>query len=257
MKRKKNRKSQRQELILAALDRNPSMRVTALADEMGVSSETVRRDLSELEEAGRLNRTYGGAVREAQMEPMLASRMTVQLESRQAIVNAAIEQLNGIDSLFIGGGATTLHLARALKNTSRRMLVITPSLNVVTELGRNPQIDILMLPGKYDRLEGLVQGQETLKAIGKYHAPMAIVGASGIDEEGVSEALVDAAQVSSAIIAHSERTMILADATKFDRRALTLTTAWKPTISLVTDQRPPDDISEAMLDGGSRIILAH
>lgn len=223
---------------------------------MGVSSETVRRDLTELEEAGRLNRTYGGAVREAQMEPMLASRMPVQLEQRQAIVAAAIAHMDGADSIFIGGGATTLHLARALKNTARRLLVLTPSLNVVTELGRNPQIDILMLPGRYDRLEGLVQGQETLEAIEKYRVPLAFVGASGIDEEGVSEALVDAAQVSSAIIRQSGRTMVLADATKFNRRALTLTTEWKPGIALVTDRRPDADVSEAILGQGAEIIVA-
>lgn len=257
MKQKENKKSLRQELILAALDRNPTMRVTALADEMGVSPETVRRDLTELERVGRLNRTYGGAVREIQMEPMLASRMTVQLERRQAIVTAAIEALNGVDTLFIGGGATTLHLARALKNTMRRMLVITPSLNVVTELGRNAHIDIIILPGKYDRLEGLVHGQETLKAITNYHADVALVGASGIGAEGVSEALVDSAQVTSSIIANSGKTLVLADTSKFDRRALTLTTEWKPTVSLVTDQPPPTDILDAMHDNGSPLILSH
>lgn len=238
-----------------SLEQNPSMRVSMLSQDLGVSVETVRRDLSELEKAGRLNRTYGGAVRDAPIETMLASRMTVNIAARQAIASAAVAELGEARSIFIAGGSTTLFFARALSATSRRRLVITPALNVARELGRNDAIEVMLLPGMYDPLEGLVQGPSTIEAIEKYRAEFAFVGATGINHEGVSEDLVDAAQVTAAIVRRGERTFVLADSGKFDKVALTITTRWSENIGLITDRAPASQTLSAIANAGSRLIV--
>lgn len=252
MIRKQTKKALRQELILRTLDRNPAIRVGLLAQELDVSSETVRRDLAELEVKGQISRTYGGAIRGQQAEPAFAARMCFKVEERQAICHKAMMLVKDAESLFIGGGATTLHFARLFAPTvKRRLFVVTPSLPATLELGKNPLIKVMVLPGIYDNLEGLAQGSETLAAVSGYRTGFALVGATGINEEGVSEALIDSARVTSAIIQNAAQTLVLADDSKFNKRAITLTTGWSHNVALVSNRTPDSTICNAMAEAGS------
>ncbi len=233
-----SKKARRQEQILAALDRNPAMRVSELAEVLDVSSETIRRDLSHLDEAGRISRTYGGAVRGQVSEPHLAERLGQFIEARQGIAVRAEGLIGEAETIFIGGGATVLHFARALRSTERRMTVLTPAFRVAAELSENANIQIMCLPGLFDGKEGMVTGPETMAAIRRYHAPLAFMGASAIDGGGVSEAMLGPSEVYREMIECSQTTYILADHSKFDRRALKYITGWTDRIHLVTDRRP-------------------
>jgi DeoR/GlpR family transcriptional regulator of sugar metabolism len=246
-----SKKHLRQEQILAALDRNPSMRVSELAETLEVSSETIRRDLIHLDEAGRINRTYGGAVRGQVSEPHLAERLGQQIKARQAIARLAAELIGDAETIFIGGGATTLHFARALRSTTRRLTVLTPAHRVATELSENNTIQIMCLPGIFDGKEGLVTGAETLASIRRFHTPYAFMGASGVDPGGVSEAMLAASEVYQAMIESADTTFILADQTKFGNRALRYITGWAETIHLVTDAAPNAALLDRMTAGNA------
>ncbi|RMF34189.1 MAG: DeoR/GlpR transcriptional regulator [Alphaproteobacteria bacterium] len=250
------KKARRRERILRALELDPSIRVSQLAEELGVSAETVRRDLAELDRTGRIRRTYGGAVRARTFEPALAERLKLHVAARERIARQAVEHLGDVDSLFIGGGATTLHFARALRATNRRLTVLTPAFSIATELSTNPLIQVMALPGIVEPKEGLVYGAETVKSIKQFRAPLAVMGASGVDAQGVSEALLNAAQVYSAMIEAADETLVLADASKFGHRALQQTTEWNRHVSLLCDTPPPASIAEAMTRSGAPIILA-
>lgn len=241
----------RQEQILAALDRNPSMRVSELAKTMEVSTETIRRDLSRLDKAGRVNRTYGGAVRGQVSEPHLAERLGQQIKARQAIARKAADLIGDAETIFIGGGATTLHFARALRSTTRRLTVLTPAHRVATELSENTNIQIMCLPGIFDGKEGIVTGAETLASIRRFHTPYAFMGASGIDTGGISEAMLAASEVYQAIIECTDTTFILADQTKFGSRALRYITGWTEDIHLVADAAPNAALLERMTAGNA------
>ena len=106
-----SKKKKRQNRILNQLELNPRIRVNEMAEDLGVSTETVRRDLAELDGAGRIQRTYGGAVSIKTFEPALAERSTLHIGARQIIAERAVEYAKSANSLFIGGGATTLHLS--------------------------------------------------------------------------------------------------------------------------------------------------
>ncbi|MGB3146140.1 MAG: DeoR/GlpR family DNA-binding transcription regulator [Paracoccaceae bacterium] len=253
----KSKKDLRHEQILAALDGNPAMRVVELSEALQVSAETIRRDFAELDRAGRINRTYGGAIRSQLFEPALAERLKLHVRERQAIANEAVAALGEVSSLFIGGGATTLHFARALRSTTRRLLVLTPSFNIATELSANPLLQVMSLPGIVDGKEGLVQGPDTVAAILRYRASAAVLGASGVDDSGTSEALMSAAQVYSAMVGSSERTLVLADASKFEKRALQMVTHWAANVTLITDAQPADHIRIGMVEAGATLRLAN
>src|SRR3954452_21134416 len=107
-------KSDRQARILAKLRAVPSLRVTELAGLLSVSTETVRRDLAELDERGLINRTYGGAVRPVGFETALDEREKLMVEERELDAAAALQLVETNDILMIGGGATTTIFARRL-----------------------------------------------------------------------------------------------------------------------------------------------
>jgi len=251
-----SKKTARHARILGSLDANPLLRVNELAADLDVSSETIRRDLIELEETGRIARTYGGAVRSHAFEPALTERLKLQVPQRQRIARMAVELLGETEVLFIGGGASTLHFARALRSIKRRLHVITPAFSIANELSTNALIQVMALPGLVEPKEGLVHGTETLAAIRKYRPPLAVIGASGISADGVSEALMSAAQVYSAMIENSEETLILADATKFGHRALQVITPWVPHRTLVCDTPPDTALAATMREGGAQWIVA-
>lgn len=251
-------KDSRQARILSALeDDNPALRVNQLAQEFGVTTETIRRDLAALAQAGRINRTYGGAVRTGnRFEPVLTDRLKLLVTERRMIArHAAVLHARG-DALLLGGGATMLQFARILSKLQHRMIVITPALPVAQELAVNPQIEVMLLPGVLDPYEHMVTGSETLRAVEKFRAPVAIIGASGLNAEGVSEAMPSMGEVYMAMLANADRGIILADHSKFDKRALILLSDWNARLSLITDRSPGADLSTAIKNGGADIVLA-
>ena len=251
-----SKKSKRQERIVGFLEANPAIRSSELAELLGVSAETVRRDLAELDASGRIRRTYGGAVRARAFEPGLEERSKLHIEAREAIARCAVEQVEEADSMFISGGATTLHFARALRQIDRPLTVLTPAFSIATELSQNPLIQVMSLPGIVEPKEGLVHGADTVRSIGQLRASMAVVGASGIDETGASEALLHAAQVYAAMIAAADATLILADASKFGNRSLQQVLDWGRDVSLVSETAPPDRLREAIFTAGAKVIVA-
>ncbi|WP_198686883.1 DeoR/GlpR family DNA-binding transcription regulator [Pontibaca salina] len=251
-----SKKERRQDQILEALDRNPAMRVSELADTLNVSSETIRRDLTHLDATGRINRTYGGAVRGQVSEPHLAERLSHHIAARQAIARKAIDLVQDAETIFVGGGATTLHFARALRSTTRRLTVLTPAHRVASELSENANIQIMCLPGLFDGKEGLVTGPETLAAIQRFHIPIAFMGASGVDSGGVSEAMLGPSEVYRAMIECSQTVYILADQSKFDCRSLKYITGWTEGIHLVTDANPGADLLNKLKTGGAKVHLS-
>lgn len=251
-----SRKAQRHTLILEALVLNPSLRVHQLAQTLDVSAETVRRDLDELDESGKINRTYGGAVRTQRFEPALSERLQLKVRERQAIARRAAELLENLDALLIGGGSTTLHFARAIRDVEHPMTVITPAYGVAQELAHNPYFEVLCLPGIFDGREGLVCGPEAIKAIERFQVPVAVLGASGVHPDGISEAMLSAGQVYQAIMANSDRVFVLADASKFNKRALMLLGQWQAKHTLVTDTAPPGELQSAITAAGAVVEVA-
>ena len=249
-----SKKTRRQDLLLSVLEKNASIRVNELADQLDVSTETVRRDLSELDRTGQIKRTYGGAVRTKSFEPALEERLTQHIAAREKIAPMAGEYVGNSNSLFIGGGATTLLFARALRQTRRQLTVLTPSFSIAMELSTNPTIEVMSLPGIVEPEEGVVSGGETLESISKFRTKLAVVGASGVDTNGISEASLTIAQVYSAMIRNADETVVLADASKFGMRSLQQTVAIQKNVCLITD-RPPDPlIRDAIQRHGARLV---
>jgi DeoR family transcriptional regulator, glycerol-3-phosphate regulon repressor len=249
-------KGARHQRIVDALLARPSLRLNELADTLGVSGETIRRDLRELDERGLVSRTYGGVVRNFVAEPALAERQSQMIDEREAIAAAVSAQIGPGEVLLFGGGATTLHVARRIARDHLGLTAVTHALDIVTALGANPSFTVICTPGEYDPREAQLVGHDTVSYLRSFGAHRAILGVSGVGEEGLSNADANAADVYSAMMRCAARTTVVADHKKFGVRALKLYGGWSRTVQLVSDAPPGPEIAGAMARAGAEFVLA-
>ena len=108
-------KQERQRRIVAELRANPTVRISSLADEFRVSTETVRRDIDELSGQGLVNRTYGGAAATSMSrEPAFHQRGDTMVAERERIARSAAALIQPGEVIMVDSGATTAHFARRL-----------------------------------------------------------------------------------------------------------------------------------------------
>lgn len=250
-------KPDRQARIVAELRATPALRVNDLAARLGVSTETIRRDLADLDRAGLISRTYGGATGAMQGEPGIAIREKLLVHERRAIAAAAARLVEPGDIVMIGGGATTLHFARRLAVDFDHLTVITHAFSIAMALAINATHRVLMLPGQYDGREGLIHGADTIDALQLYHANKAFLGASGLTVEGPNDAGPGPGLVYGAMVRRSARTIILADHSKFDAPSLKVFSRWAPAMTLIADTTPPEPLARAIASAGAALIVAH
>ena len=252
----KRGRGDRHERIVAALDRAPAMRVAELADRLGVSTETIRRDLADLDARGLVSRTWGGAIRPIAIEPALAERQAMMVEERERIAAAAVALVERNDILMIGGGATTLHFARRLAAGGEPVTVITHAFSIAVALSANPLARVLMLPGQYDGREGLIHGADTIDAISRFHANRAVLGASGLTHEGPNDAAMGPGLIYGAMMRRASQTLVLADHGKFNRPSLTVYGPWGRATTLITDRVPDGPLREGLAGAGAEVTVA-
>ena len=141
-------KKDRQDRILTELRVSTTIRISDLAAELGVSYETIRRDLEEMGQSGLINRTYGGAVvRPFGFEPAWNERFNAMTEERERIAATAASLIEQREVLMIDAGSTTLHFARRLAAEAKNLTIVTNCFAVAMAFSTNPTITVLACPG--------------------------------------------------------------------------------------------------------------
>lgn len=227
--------------ILTEVGIFPEMKVNELAQRLSVSQETIRRDLAELAQQGKISRTFGGAVGIAHTVPGIDERKNLMTAERDRMSKIAVSKIEPHDVLMVGGGSTTMRFALALANIDFPVTIVTHSLPFATSVSKNPLIEVELLPGRLISGEGLTVGTNTLRAIDRFSAHKAIVGASGINERGLY-ALLESGEVYAAMVDRAEKALLLIDSTKFGATALSKYGSWSSKMTLITDRMPDHDI---------------
>lgn len=209
----------RHEAILGALSHHGTVATAELAGRLGVSMDTIRRDLLELEGAGQLRRVHGGAVRPAPGPRRFADRVE-QDRSGKAVVGALAARLvQRGDVVAIGGGTTTLEVARGLPPDLSATFV-TASPDVAIALRDLPDVDVIVLGGTLDRTSQTLVGADTIAQIQALRPDACLVGACSIHPElGLTMRERDEAQVMRALVARSRRVVALATVEKLGTAA--------------------------------------
>ena len=248
-------KDVRQHEIISVLTEQPTLRISEIAKQLGVTTETIRRDFRELTEQGRIDRMYGGALLRPGPESYVDQRNDLLIEERTAIARQASQALGDVQTIMIGSGSTTLHAARQIALDFNNITVIVHSIGAATALATNPTINALVAPGIFHAGEGAMHGVQTIEFLNRFNAEWCILGASGIAPDGPTDALIEGAEVYTAMIQRSRCCMILADTLKFNRVLLAQYAKWSDVDALVVDQLPEGELRKAIDLAGTRIIV--
>jgi DeoR/GlpR family transcriptional regulator of sugar metabolism len=250
-------KRERQERIVTRLNTTVAVRISDLAEEFDVTTETIRRDLDALAERGLLARTYGGAaMRALSDEPGIAARAQTHVAERERIGQAAASLVKSGDVLMIDAGSTTAHLAKVLAHLPIEFRAITNSIGVARVLGQSDMASVILCPGDLRLTEEGVFGPETLDFLDRYHADLAFIGAGGFTTQEISDADAAAVAVKRRIIARAERTYLLADHTKGGKTQFAAICPLSAIDGLVTDAAPDEALRRALAEAQVELRVA-
>jgi DeoR/GlpR family transcriptional regulator of sugar metabolism len=200
--------------ILAALDASGRVVSADVAARLGVSIDTVRRDLAELEALGALRRVHGGAVRPAPGPRRFADRLAREEASTAIVAELAAGLVPRDGVVVIAGGTTTLLLAQRLPRDVEAT-VVTSSPDVALALRDHPAVAVDLLGGHLHRMSQTVTGGDTIAQLQALCPDACVVSACGVDPDaGVTFRERDEALVVRAMIERSARAIVLASADK-------------------------------------------
>jgi len=203
----------RQARILDSLRVDGEVTVEDLAEQFGVSLSTIRRDLNALSAEGLLRRVRGGGSIEPDKVPF-SDVQRQQRPEKTRIAARAAELVSDGDVVLIDIGTTTALLARELRG--RRITVITSSLAVIDELRDDDGVELIVLGGVVRGNYHSMVGALTEQALAQIRATICFLGTSGIRPDGtISDTTGMEVPVKRAMIASSQRAVVLADASKF------------------------------------------
>ena len=206
---------ERYQRIRALLSSLQQVSTDRIVGELGVSRETVRRDLLELEAMGELRRVHGGAV-PVHSEPPIAERVHTRVKYKRAIARAAAGLVASGQTLFLDAGSTTSVLADELAKLSG-LTIITNSFDVALKVGAagNGANQLLMLGGSVGGPVCATAGDITIAEIHRYRADFALLSPVGVDAEcGATNYDLREAEVARAMTANAKQLVLLADFSK-------------------------------------------
>jgi DeoR family transcriptional regulator, fructose operon transcriptional repressor len=248
---------ERKQRILTALHRRPTVRVAELSRALRVSTASIRRDLADLERAGLLRRTHGGAVtpRLAALEPTLAEKEDQYQAEKGAIAGLAAGFVQEGDTIFLDAGSTTRQIARELLHR-RGITVVTNALNIAWELASS-DLEIVLTGGQLRR--GILSqvGPLAEQAIASLHMDILFLAANGVEiEKGVTTPSLIEAQTKRTMVARATRVILVADHTKFGRVTFGRICGVDQLHDVVTDDRLPPPAVKSIAQLGVKVHLA-
>lgn len=213
---------ERYQKIRAQLAAFGQVSIDRIVDEFGVSRETVRRDLMDMETAGELRRVRGGAVPVAREDTDFRIRVGQRLREKRIIAAAALKLLRSGLTIFMDAGTTSSTMAEALAgpNGLSDLTIITNAVDVAQQLAEKPNepsrgFRVIMLAGDFKHEPMETHGPATINDIHRFRADVALLAPWGVDaDRGAMNYFLHGAEIARTMVRNSERTIILADHSK-------------------------------------------
>ena len=206
--------AERRQTILARLERDGRVVASELVTSLGVSEDTVRRDLRDLAEQGLLHRVHGGALPSAPPTVSFARRLDVAHEQKVALADAALPLLAGARVIVLDGGTTALELARRL-TPMYSGTVVTNAPPVASALANHPRAEVILIGGKLLKDAQVAVGAVAVEALHTLRADVCVLGICSLHPDvGVTTPHNEEAQVKRAMTACSGVVIALATADK-------------------------------------------
>jgi len=249
---------ERQQEILRRARSVGRVDVVTLADDLGVTAETIRRDLSVLERAGVVRRVHGGAIpiERIGFERAVATRDTVLTAEKERIAKAALAEVPTDGAIIIDAGTTTARLAQLLP-TDRELTVVVNSPVLASILGPQPNLSVLLLGGRVRGKALATVDDWALRPLEDLHVDVAFMGTNGCTiDRGLTAPDQAEAAVKRAMIGAARRVVVLADHTKVGTDHLARFARLSDVDVLITDTGLDPELGNEIDQAGIRVVQA-
>lgn len=247
-----------QAAILQALRRaGGALRISALADTLAVSEETIRRNVKWLERTGTVEKHHGGArLRDMADEGDFRDRLQRNPQAKQCIARTVAGLIPDGSSLFLDVGSTTAFIADALRDHSE-LVVVTNSVSVAYKLATRNGNRVFMAGGELRAHDGGAFGTEAMAFAHNFKTDYAILSAAAVNaQDGLMLFDLEEALFTRAILANAKRRIVAADSSKFNRRAPITVCAPEMIDLIVTEALPPTELRMAAEIWGTEVQIA-
>jgi DeoR family transcriptional regulator, glycerol-3-phosphate regulon repressor len=247
----------RQLTLLSLVHAQGSVTVEMLAEKLGVTLQTVRRDVQRLADEGQLARFHGGVRVPGSTVENLAHQQREVLHAlgKAHIARAVAAAVPHGCSLVLNIGTTTEAIARSLLR-HEGLRVITNNLNVASILSANEQCEVIVVGGVVRGRDRGIVGEAAVDFIRQFKVDLAVIGISGIEADGtLRDYDYREVKVSQTIIACAREVWVAADASKFNRPAMVEVAHLSQIDRLFTDMAPPDPFPELLTQAQVRLAI--
>lgn len=218
--------------IINIIKERGSVQVDTLAKELNVSNMTIRRDLEKLDEDGIIERCHGGAV--YKQEISYEDKLTTNKREKEALASICEDFVKEGDAVYLDAGTTTFEIAKRIMNINN-ITVVSNDLEIVRLL-RNSNVELVICGGSVQKSTGSIYGYYALNMLEHMKFDIGFFGTAAIDENlNVMTPTADKAFLKKQIIGQCQQSFIVADKSKFKRRALTYVNSLKDYTYIVTD----------------------
>jgi DeoR family transcriptional regulator, aga operon transcriptional repressor len=249
--------TERHQHILSRLEKEGSVNVINLCSELNVSSVTIRKDLRMLEEKHLLFRTHGGGTltNPYTTDRPVTEKVMIHSGEKTGIGAAAAHLIEPNDCILIASGTTVLSLAKNI-NPEWKITVVTSALNVAMELLHHPEIEVIQLPGSIRKTSSSVTGKYAEEMLSDFSFSKLFLGVDGIDLEfGLSTTNITEAQLNKRMIAAAQKTIVLADSSKFGKRGFGRICGIADIEMVITDTNISEHMVETLKGEGIEVSI--
>ena len=251
--------AERHKYILDKLNKYGFVRITDVANELGVTKVTIRKDVKILESKGLLYKVHGSA---RSANPHVADtdvhvKGNVNREEKERIARKAVELLNDNDSIIMASGSTIYAFAEAIKREFRSHLnVVTTFLKTSVLLNDVEEINVVQLGGSVHKKSLSVRGEYAAQGFENVICSKLFFGADGIDSNfGITCATAEEAALTQKMMRASAKSVVLADSSKFGQRGFGRICALEDIDVIVTDERIPEQMISIIEEAGVDLII--
>ncbi len=248
----------RHKFILDKVVREGNVSVLELSEELGVSAVTIRKDLKFLEEKKLLFRTHGSA---SHVDPYVNDRPvnvkeSIQVDEKRRIALKAVELIKPEDSIIIASGTTVLEVARAI-DSHIKLTVLTAAMNIAESLLGHKDVEIVMLGGVLRKSSFSAVGPYAEKMLNDFACSNLFLGVDGIDMEfGLTTTNMLEAHLNQKMMKAAQRTIVVADSSKFGRKGFGKICDLEAVDTIVTDSGINPAFVKKIEEAGVKLIIA-
>ncbi|MCY6483061.1 DeoR/GlpR family DNA-binding transcription regulator [Clostridium aestuarii] len=237
--------------------KHENVSLNTLCSVFDVSKNTIRRDISELEEKGVITKVYGGITinKDKRNTVPFEEREIKNKSEKQVIAEAASELVNDGDIIFIDSGTTTMHMIPFLAD-KKNLTIITNNLNVLVIALMYPNLNVLSPGGTLFRKTNSLIGIEAVNFLRNYNICKAFMATTGVSiSKGVTNSSSIEYQIKKTVVDKSDTVVILADNSKLNVTSLLTYCELENITAFITNKVPPKDFKDFFKENDIQLIV--